>query len=118
MTDTTTANSEPNQPLGLALTDPLGQLPTSSEDEASVLARLSKTPAEAYERGYLDGYAKCAADERAWFVRVLKEWDRTTDVEEILAVRLEHLSGNLCRCGDRAKRSCPGIGQRGCDFRA
>lgn len=33
-------------------------LPTSAEDESVVLARLSQTPAEAYERGYLDGAAR------------------------------------------------------------
>jgi hypothetical protein len=46
------------EPLALKLTEGLGPLPTSAEDEAVVLARLSKTPAEAYERGYVDGAAR------------------------------------------------------------
>ena len=45
-------------PAKVRLTDGLGPLPTSAEDEAIVLARLAKTPAEAYERGYMDGAAR------------------------------------------------------------
>ncbi len=58
--------SDDATPAKVRLNDGLGPLPTSAEDDAVVLARLSKTPAEAYERGYMDGAARereriCAA---------------------------------------------------------
>jgi hypothetical protein len=64
----------------------LGPLPTSAEDETVVLARLSKTPAEAYERGYMDG----AARERERLCEALKiemqhsAWDGVLQLDDAL----------------------------------
>lgn len=60
-------NDEHAKPAGLPLNDGLGPLPTSAEDEAVVRSRLSKTPAEAYERGYMDGAAR---ERERWKARV------------------------------------------------
>lgn len=55
-----TQHEDTKQPaaFGAPFERELGPLPTSAEDEAIVLSRLSKTPAEAYERGYMDGAAR------------------------------------------------------------
>ena len=68
-------------PAVLRLNDQLGPLPTSSEDEAIVLARLSKTPAEAYERGFMDGHARAAAKIATMFDYLLDEFERLARYE-------------------------------------
>lgn len=45
-----------------------------------------------YDQAAIDA---AVAKERAWFVQVLSEWDRTEDVEEVLRLRLEGPNAKL-----------------------
>lgn len=60
MTDTTTANSEPSQPLGLALTDQLGPLPEPAQMSFLVDSVMRRYEVRSYTADQMRAYAAAA----------------------------------------------------------
>jgi len=85
MTETTTEHSEPNQPLGLALTDLLGRAPWADDVEAWLEASSAEEIADDIDRYTMAEVARAVAVERERCARIVERINGWVGTREVAA---------------------------------